>query len=77
MKRFIVDRIEGNKAVLSCENGDQACFDRKSLPKNIKEGDILDFEGGSCYLNVEETLARSQKLKALMRSLMDVEDDKQ
>ena len=44
MKRFTVDRFEGDKAVLECENGAMASFDRTSLPKNIKEGDILYFE---------------------------------
>ena len=36
MKKFIVDRFEGNKAVLECENGETAVFERKALPKNIK-----------------------------------------
>ena len=43
MKKFIVDRFEGNKAVLECENGETAVFERKALPKNIKE------IGGSCF----------------------------
>ena len=55
MKKFIVDRFEEDKAVLECENGDMAVFDRKSLPANIREGDVLRFESGSCYLNAEET----------------------
>lgn len=71
MKRFTVDRFEGDKAVLECENGAFAVFDRTSLPKNIKEGDVLRFEAGSCYLNAEETDRRRQKMQRLMRSLFD------
>lgn len=71
MKRFTVDRFEGDKAVLECENGDFAVFDRTSLPKNIKEGDVLRFEAGSCYLNAEETDRRRQKMQRLMQSLFD------
>ncbi len=71
MKRFTVDRIEGKKAVLECENGDMAVFDLSSLPKNIKEGDILNFVNGSCYLNAEETEQRRQKIRSMMESLFE------
>lgn len=71
MKRFTVDRIEGDKAVLECENGSTAVFELSSLPKNIHEGDILNFVNGSCYLNAEETERRSQKIRALMQSLIE------
>ena len=47
MKRFTVDRIENDKAVLECENGDCVALEIKSLPKNIKEGDVLCFEENS------------------------------
>lgn len=70
MKRFIVDRFEGDKAVLECENGETAVFERRSLPKNIKEGDVLRFDNGSCYLNAEETARRRKKIRALMESLI-------
>ena len=71
MKRFTVDRIEGNKAVLECENGEMAVFDASSLPKNLREGDILYFENGSCYLNAEETEHRRQKIRTLMQKLFE------
>ncbi|MBQ2093211.1 MAG: DUF3006 domain-containing protein, partial [Ruminococcus sp.] len=51
MKRFTVDRIENGRAVLECENGDFVSLDVKSLPKNIKDGDVLNFEHGSCFFN--------------------------
>ncbi len=69
MKKFTVDRIENGRAVLECENGDFVSLDVKSLPKNIKDGDILNFEGGSCFFNAEETERRSKKIKKLMSEL--------
>ena len=57
MKKFIVDRIEGDKAVLECENGDMVNLELKALPKNIKESD--------------ETKARKEKIKNLMNSLFE------
>ena len=71
MKRFTVDRFEGDKAVLECENGDMAVFERRTLPKNIKEGDVLRFDGGSCYLSAEETVRRRKKIRKLMDSLFE------
>ena len=71
MKRFTVDRIEGDKAVLECENGEMAVFDASFLPKNLREGDILYFENGSCYLNAEETERRRQKIRTLMQKLFE------
>ncbi len=71
MKKFIVDRLEGDKAVLECENGTTAVFERSALPKSIKEGDVLRFDNGSCYLNAEETERRRQKIQKLMSSLFE------
>lgn len=71
MKRFTVDRIENDKAVLECENDECVTLEVKSLPKNIKEGDVLCFEENSYFLDKEETEKRRQKIKSLMDSLFD------
>ena len=70
MKKFIVDRIEGDKAVLECENGDMN-LELKALPKNIKEGDVINFQENSYFLNSDETKARKEKIKNLMNSLFE------
>lgn len=69
MKKFTVDRIENGKVVLECENGDFVTLNAKTLPKNIKDGDVLNFENGSCFFNAEETERRSKKIKKLMKDL--------
>lgn len=71
MKKFIVDRIEGYKAVLECENGDMVNLELKALPKNIKEGDVINFQENSYFLNSDETKARKEKIKNLMNSLFE------
>lgn len=71
MKKFTVDRIEENKAVLECENGDIISLEKSVLPKNIAEGDILYFEEGSYFLNEAETQKRRDKIKKLMDSLFE------
>lgn len=71
MRKFTIDRIEGSKAVLECENGDCVSLDLVSLPKKIKEGDVLYFEEGSYFLDKEETEQRKRKIKSLMDSLFE------
>lgn len=71
MKKFIVDRIEDDKAVLECENGEMVTLELKSLPKNIKEGDVMNFQQNSYFLNSAETKARQEKIKNLMNSLFE------
>lgn len=71
MKKFTIDRIENKKAVLECENGEFVTLDVTSLPKNIKEGDILNFEEGSYFLNADETEKRKERIKNLMNSLFE------
>lgn len=71
MKKFIIDRIEETKAVLECENGDTVSLDLASLPKKIKEGDVLYFEEGSCFLNEAETEQRRKKIENLMVALFE------
>lgn len=71
MKRFIVDRIEGDKAVLECENGDMVSMELTSLPKNLREGDVIRFNADSCFLNEEETERRRQKIRKLMEKVFE------
>ena len=75
MKQFTVDRIEEDKVVLECENGDIVNLDKSSLPKNIskkiKEGDVLHFEENSFFLDKAETENRRKKIEALMDSVFE------
>ncbi len=71
LKKFTVDRFEGDKAVLECENGDFITLDKTSLPKNIQEGDVLNFNVNSYFLDAEETAKRKKHIKSLMDSLFE------
>ena len=71
MKRFIVDRIEGDRAVLECENGDMVSMELTSLPQNLREGDVIRFSADSCFLNEEETERRRQKIRKLMGKVFE------
>lgn len=71
MKKFTIDRIEEDRAVLECENGEMVSLEVSSLPKNIKEGDILEFSDGSYFLDDEETEKRKKHIKDLMSNLFE------
>lgn len=71
MNKFTIDRIEEGKAVLECENGEMVSLDVSSLPKNIKEGDILEFSDGSYFLDDEETEKRKKRIRDLMSNLFE------
>ena len=73
MKKFTVDRIEGNKVVLVGDNGVSVNLDLSSIPKNtrkkLKDGDVLRFEDNSCFLDRRETADRKKRIEALMREV--------
>ncbi len=75
MKKFTVDRIEEGKAVLECENGDMVNLDLSALPKNVrkrlKDGDILNFEENSYFLNKQETQERKRRIEKLMSEVFE------
>lgn len=71
MKKFTVDRIEGDRAVLECEDGSFVSMELSALPKNLSEGDVIRFDANSCYLSEEESTRRHQKLKKQLEKLFD------
>ena len=71
MKKLTVDRIEGDRAVLECEDGSFVSMELSALPKNLSEGDVIRFDANSCYLSEEEATRRHQKLKKQLEKLFE------
>lgn len=62
--RYIVDRIEENKAVLEGRvNKRQKIVDINLLPKEVKEGDILSYKKQTYTILTEETLNKTEFMK--------------
>ena len=62
--RYIVDRIEENKAVLEGRvNKRQKIVDINLLPKEVKEGDILSYKKQIYTILTEETLNKTEFMK--------------
>ena len=60
--RVIIDRFEGNYAV--CEKNDGSIFEIEvnKIPKNAKEGDVLNIEKDKIIINSVETEERKKEI---------------
>lgn len=62
--KVIIDRFEGELAVLELENGDFVSVTKKILPFNAVEGSIIDI---TC--NEDETEIKRMEVKKKMNSI--------
>ena len=67
--KYSLDRIEGEYAVLIDENGLPENVPLSLLPKEAKEGSMLENTEGGYLLDAEETNERRKKLFELQNSL--------
>lgn len=62
--RYTIDRFEGDIAVLeNRENGEILNIDRKKLPSDAKEMDILKYADGKFEIDKEETKNVKQRIE--------------
>lgn len=62
--KWIIDRIENNIAVCELENGEMLDVKISALPKEIKEGDVINLS-----VDETETNKRKERIDKLMNSL--------
>ncbi|MDF2503436.1 DUF3006 domain-containing protein [Clostridium sp.] len=67
--KVVVDRFEGKYAV--CEKNDRTMVNikRSKLPKELKEGDVLQIEGEIISIDLAETLKRKAEIKELTKDI--------
>jgi hypothetical protein len=71
ISRYVLDRFEGEFAVLEAYDGGMRNIEKDRLPENIKEGDVLAEENGIFTMDAAATRERAEKINALMRGLFD------
>lgn len=70
IEEFTLDRIEGNIAILEDRNtGKIVEIEKDKLPKETKEGDILDKINGKFILNMDKTNNIAQRISDKMQEL--------
>ena len=70
MEKYIVDRFEGDFAVLEKEIGETVDVCKELLPY-AKEGDVLIFENGVYRVDNEETQKRKAMIEEKFRKLFE------
>lgn len=68
-EKYIIDRIEGDYAILERENGDMCKILVKSIKGNFNEGDILVREGEFFKQDEEFTKIRKDKINHIMKNM--------
>jgi len=69
METVIVDRFEGDWAVLEEEKGDVMRVERSRLPAECREGDVLVRENDHYWIDRKATEERRQRMAERMEKL--------
>lgn len=67
--QYIIDRFEEEFAV--CETSELKFVNilKKDLPNDVKEGDVLEFDGKKYVLDIDETKKRKMEIDDLTKDL--------
>ena len=69
--RGVIDRFEGNFAVVELDNRSIINIDKEAIPCDAKEGDVLDILKDSIIINKTETLKRKEEIETLVKGLWE------
>lgn len=69
--KYVIDRFEGDFAVCEDEEGKMVNMDRKTLPIEAKEGDVIIFDCNVVSIDKEETTKRRKRINELAESLWE------
>lgn len=67
--KIIIDRFEGDYVVCEQPDGTMIDIKKERLPKESKEGDVLNYTDDKITMDSNETKQRSERIKNLMDSL--------
>jgi len=65
---FIIDRFEGDWAIIETENRHTFNMPRSSLPLGLKEGDVINIQ---VSIDLVATKERTEKSKRMVENLFD------
>ena len=68
MKKYIIDRIEEDFAVVECD-GEMQNIKLDILPKGAKSGDVLINSDGSFAIDKQDNQERKQRIMKLQQEL--------
>jgi len=69
-KKGVIDRFEGDWAIVELEDGQFIDIPSETLPPNAQEGNVIYIDkDGKVLIAVEETLERRKRVEDLMNKL--------
>lgn len=68
---YIVDRFEGDYAILEMENSNLINVNKNDIIGEVKEGDILIKKDNIYYIDKEKTDFRKKKINDMMKGLWE------
>ncbi len=72
MKKFIIDRFEGNLAVCETEDKSYISIPKYKLPLECREGDcLLQDEDDMYQMDIEEKTTKEKKIRDKMTRLFE------
>lgn len=75
MKKYIIDRFEGNYAICELEDQTIATIPKYKLPLNCKEGDCLIQDSDGMYqADPEEKNRKDKRIRDKMNRIFDKND---
>ncbi len=63
--KLLIDRIEGDFAVCQKEDRTMLNINRRDLPVDAKEGDLLSIDGDNIIIDIAATAKRKEMIRLL------------
>ena len=70
-EKYIIDRVEGNYAIVEKENGDMYRISIKNIKGNFNEGDILIVRDEYFEIDKKFTLNRKNEINNSMKNMWE------
>ena len=70
-EKYIIDRIEGNYAIIEKENGDMYKISIENIKGDFKDGDILINKGEYFEIDKKFTLNRKNEINDSMKNMWE------
>lgn len=68
-KKYIIDRFEGKYAICETDDLKFINIEKKKLPKEVNEGDVIFFDGKKFSIDLEKTKDRKKYIEDITRDL--------
>ena len=70
-EKYIIDRIEGNYAIIEKENGDMYKISIENIKGDFKDGDVLINKGEYFEIDKKFTLNRKNEINDSMKNMWE------